>query len=116
LIKLALVLVLDPLAVLLTVRGIKGSGLVDGATRCYHSFRKPPLFHVRHPIVALLRLPVARRWGLMTCISLPYSRLFLRCLQLSGVFIEIPFVSNYAFWIMTAAYVIHISSSTIVKK
>jgi len=32
------------------------------------------------------------------------------------VFIEIPFVSNYAFWIMTAAYVIDISSTTTSKK
>jgi hypothetical protein len=29
---------------------------------------------------------------------------------------EIPFVSNYAFWIMTAAYVIDISSTTSSKK
>src|ERR1700680_4685461 len=40
--------------------------------------------------------------------------LVLALLAVVGVFIEIPFVSNYAFWLMTAAYVIQISSSTIV--
>jgi hypothetical protein len=27
------------------------------------------------------------------------------------VFVEIPFVSNYAFWIAIAAYLIHVSST-----
>jgi hypothetical protein len=44
-----------------------------------------------------------------------FFSLVLALLAVVGVFIEIPFVSNYAFWIMTAAYVIHISSSTIIK-
>jgi hypothetical protein len=43
-----------------------------------------------------------------------FFSLVLAMLAVVGVFIEIPFVSNYAFWIMTAAYVIHISSTTIV--
>jgi hypothetical protein len=43
-----------------------------------------------------------------------FFSLVLAMLAVVGVFIEIPFVSNYAFWIMTAAYVIQISSTTIV--
>jgi hypothetical protein len=43
-----------------------------------------------------------------------FFALILALFAVVGVFIEIPFVSNYAFWIMTAAYVIQISSSTIV--
>jgi hypothetical protein len=42
--------------------------------------------------------------------------LVLALFAVVGVFIEIPFVSNYAFWIMTAAYVILLSSGTIVGK
>jgi hypothetical protein len=42
--------------------------------------------------------------------------LVLALLAVVGVFIEIPFVSNYAFWIMTAAYVLIISSTTLDKK
>jgi hypothetical protein len=34
----------------------------------------------------------------------------LALLAVVGVFIYIPFVSDYAFWVMTAAYVILVSS------
>jgi hypothetical protein len=43
-----------------------------------------------------------------------FFSLVLALLAVVGVFVEIPFVSNYAFWIMTAAYVIHISSTVVV--
>jgi len=36
--------------------------------------------------------------------------LVLALLAVVGVFVEIPFVSDYAFWVMTAAFVILISS------
>jgi hypothetical protein len=36
--------------------------------------------------------------------------LVLALLAVVGVFVEIPFVSDYAFWVMTAAYVILVSS------
>jgi hypothetical protein len=45
-----------------------------------------------------------------------FFSLVLAMLAVVGVFIDIPFVSNYAFWIMTAAYVIDISSTTTSKK
>jgi hypothetical protein len=32
--------------------------------------------------------------------------LILAALALVGVFIEIPFVSNYAFWVLMAAYIL----------
>jgi hypothetical protein len=35
-------------------------------------------------------------------------------LAVVGVFVEIPFVSNYAFWIAIAAYVIRASSKIII--
>ena len=40
--------------------------------------------------------------------------LVLALLAVVGVFVEIPFVSNHAFWVMTAAYIIVASSVTIV--
>jgi hypothetical protein len=40
--------------------------------------------------------------------------LVLALLAVLGVFIEIPFVSNWPFWILLAAYVIIYSSGTIV--
>jgi hypothetical protein len=43
-----------------------------------------------------------------------FFSLVLALLAVVGVFVEIPFVSNYVFWIMTAAYVIHISSTVVV--
>ena len=41
--------------------------------------------------------------------------LVLALLAVVGVFIEIPFVSNYAFWVLTTAYIILASSVTVVK-
>jgi hypothetical protein len=32
-----------------------------------------------------------------------------------GVFVEIPMVSNYAFWVMTANYVLMVASTDIVR-
>jgi hypothetical protein len=43
-----------------------------------------------------------------------FFSLVLAMLAVVGVFIEIPFASNYAFWIMTAAYLIQISSTIVV--
>jgi hypothetical protein len=42
--------------------------------------------------------------------------LVLAPLAVVGVFVEIPFVSNYAFWILLAAYVVFRASGTIVWK
>jgi hypothetical protein len=44
-----------------------------------------------------------------------FFSLVLALFAVVGVFIEIPFASSYAFWIMTAAYVIDISSTTVIK-
>jgi hypothetical protein len=41
--------------------------------------------------------------------------LVLELLAVVGVFVEIPFVSNYALWVSVAAFVILASSVTIIK-
>lgn len=62
-------------------------------------------------IVAQLRYdyPVTRRWGVAMYFQMLVP-LVLALLAVVGVFVEIPFVSDYAFWVMTAAFVILISS------
>ena len=42
--------------------------------------------------------------------------LLLTMVAIVGVFVEIPTVSNFAFWIMTASYVIIISSTDVVRR
>jgi hypothetical protein len=42
--------------------------------------------------------------------------LLLTMVAIVGVFVEIPMVSNFAFWIMTASYVIIISSTDVVRR
>jgi hypothetical protein len=41
--------------------------------------------------------------------------LLLTMVAVVGVFVEIPIVSNYAFWIMAASYVIIVASTDIVR-
>ena len=41
--------------------------------------------------------------------------LLLTMVAIVGVFVEIPMVSNFAFWIMTASYVIIVSSTDVFR-
>jgi hypothetical protein len=49
------------------------------------------------------------KWALMLTIV-------LILVAIVGVFVEIPMVSNFAFWIMTASYVIIVSSTDVIRK
>jgi hypothetical protein len=42
--------------------------------------------------------------------------LLLTMVAIVGLFVEIPMVSNFAFWIMTASYVIIVSSTDVVRR
>ncbi len=48
------------------------------------------------------------RWMLMLTIVLTLA-------SIVGVFVDIPWVSNFAFWVMAAAYVIIVASTDIVR-
>jgi len=49
--------------------------------------------------------PIRVQWGRTALNPVFTASLLLAALALVGVFIEIPFISNYAFWVLMAAYI-----------